>query len=990
MNGKHKSIRSVQSTPSFNNPSNEIDTSANLPRSVSGTLKPKGDTSNARTTTNPESDLNTKMHSSTQTQTPVDSVSSLYNSRAPQKTSDTLVLYDFPAAVLYKYPLHASLIPKDYDQCPRVSELLIQQSSMFVVARGKFQIYKVRGLDSDTELNPAGTAPLVPLTSPKLSFPNTLHSSDTLSKDSENKGPTDYSKTLSYLRCGHMVHPILPKMRIWKISKNMYILPQPSPKNFWRLEIELQNDELDVPELVDLDDLDEIWKETCYYQSIYVPPPSLPPATKSGNVKLKSLKTDEPSLQNPSHGSRNTEFQRLTKHFEKECEKNEERKEHAFKKRALQESKNAKPQNENFDQNVMPEIKGQYLDVDAKDELIETPDSDSEIWTNIKGLDSGNGLGLELAGSEESKETMGLQTNAENLDPVLEPCFDNENTLKPVKSQLTIPKKPHNLEDIYEENADQSQANDNFNANLVFDDPFGFPLNSPPHNKPFPESVLDAPQHFSPTFSSESSDQFASSPGSNLDFYLQQGHVSPTVSELFGTPTAGQHAQHAPNPGRRVSFSGSPTWSGYSSPVSRNSAISSSSTLDHILDAFEAPETRFGNHCHTVPSQNSAAPPNVQRPGQETSARSDKLNASSQSQSSVIGQLRNLGLSGLANFPNMTTLNFGSLSNNFRNFSKLSYSTTSLASPEVYLDEANEASGTVYTESTVSLDEQLLGNEKGKRFVNDDRDDTAYFCASVGSSAETLTDTKEYKPGTCDKATQTQVSSSFVLEDGALVLGSSSACHETASNGKHSIAGPSSSLTLTNSSARPTSSSGLLTIQDLTTKSALRHSRSHNLLGRRAFSSQQQQHPLANRIGFIGPITSLIASGQYSFPIQPLRPRRNSVGPTEIGHAGAVETLRRSTSQTNLSSTFFSSNLFFDQSLPASQAKPAFKRSVSLNALAIEDHDQAAPLGPGSRAAPVVGLLTPEKHAQLFDGTRKDIQEVQMKGARLATILKKQ
>lgn len=990
MNGKHKSIRSVQSTPSFNNPSNEIDTSATLPRSVSGTLKPKGYTSNAKTTTNPESDLNTKMHSSTQTQTSVDSVSSLYNSRALQKTSDTLVLYDFPAAVLYKYPLHASLIPKDYDQCPRVSELLIQQSSMFVVARGKFQIYKVRGLDSDTELNLAGTAPLVPLTSPKPSSPNTLHSSDTVSKDSENKGPTDYSKTLSYLRCGHMVHPILPKMRIWKISKNMYILPQPSPKNFWRLEIELQNDELDVPEMVDLGDLDEIWKETCYYQSIYVPPPSLPPATKSGNVKPKYLKTDEPALQNPSHGSRNTEFQRLTKHFEKECEKNEERKEHAFKKRALQESKNAKPQNVDFDQDVMPDMKDQYLDLDAKDELIANLDSDSEIWTNIKDLESGNGLGLELAGCEESKETLGLQTDVNSLDPALEPCFDNENTLKPVKSQLTIPKKPHNLEDIYEENADQSQADNNFNANLVFDDPFGFPLNSPPH-KSFPESTLDAPQHFSSTFSSEGSDQFASSPGSNLDFYLQQDHVSPTVSELFGTPTAGQHAQHAPNTGRRVSFSGSPTWSGYSSPVSRNSAISSSSTLDHILDAFEAPETRFGNHCHTVPSQSSAAAPTLQRPGHEASARGDKPNASSQSQPSVIGQLRNLGLSGLANFPNMTTLNFGSLSNNFRNFRKLSYSTTSLASPEVYLDDANEASGTVYTESTVSLDEQLLSNEKGKRFVNDDRGDTAYFCASVGSSAETLTDAKVYKSGTCDKATQTQISSSFVLEDGALVLGSSSACQETVSNSKRFISGPSSSLTLSTSSARPTSSSGLLTIQDLTTNSALRHSRSHTLLGRRAFSSQQQ-HPLANRIGFIGPITTLIASGQYSFPVQPLRPRRNSVGPTEIGHAGAVKTLRRSTSQTNLSSTFFSSNMFFDQSLPTSQSKtqPAFKRSVSLNALAIEDHDQVAPLGPGSRAAPVVGLLTPEKHAQLFDGTRKDIQEVQMKGARLTAILKKQ
>lgn len=131
------------------------------------------------------------------------------------KDDDILTLFYATSARLYKYPVARP--PKDYDSCPNITEYGLKQSALFIVSSGHFQLYKILG------------------------------------------------KTISYIKCGTMVHPLLPKMRIWKILKNQYLLPQPSPGKYWRLEIQ------NVSEEQSIDDLDRILTTTCYFQNLYVP-----------------------------------------------------------------------------------------------------------------------------------------------------------------------------------------------------------------------------------------------------------------------------------------------------------------------------------------------------------------------------------------------------------------------------------------------------------------------------------------------------------------------------------------------------------------------------------------------------------------------------------------------------------------------------------------------------------------------------------------------
>lgn len=979
----------------------------------------------------------------------IDSLYSLDSHRPIQKPSDTLILYDFPTAVLYKYPLHASLVPKDYDQCPRVSDLLIQQSSMFVVARGRFQIYKIRGLDSDNE-----TSLVTSVTSTPASA-NTQTTNNTVSKDSEGKSSTDYSKTLSYLRCGHMVHPILPKMRIWKISKNMYILPQPSPKNFWRLEIEFQNDDkADIAFSEYLDELDNILKETCYYQSIYVPLPidlgsSLSESAETNNPKYQSTQTTQSQSTTTPLPQKNLRIERLTKHFENEREKNEP-KGPMFRKRASVEFKNVVAQSSPLkpaaQQNKNNFVSGRSLDIlsnNSDRHIIEGNSSSLEnnTDTNIKGFEANDdqaepcpkkndelrSISFEKTdindvnekatkqhyGNEVSKQDLNTKNKDKNIA-----SFENTNHQSPVSCVEKIGLS--NTEAVLGFSAENVH-----DLELSVDDPFGFPLSQSGNStKSLPTSINNN-QLISPTLFSETS---VSQSPRDSNFYLQQEYPSPTVSELFGEMSSNNQHEHT-NPQDidcQRSFSGSQCWSGYSSPVSKNSAISSSSTLDHILDAFENTETRFGSHFQTTQSHNINSNTNHVRnsPSYDVLESEENADANNTPGSTVLGklgQLRSLGFSGFTSLSNIGSLNLGSIGSSFRGFGNIgASSSTSHLSSGVF----GEESITVFNESAASFDGQLTENGKGKGLIRHNTMDTGDYGESV-SSTETLT----FEPfGKANADQQIQQDRQSLCSESSFDLGSripglfNSKTHDNMLKHKLSLVSLSTTGLISNSSfvhsgwALPTNEAGFTeNSNNYEVSSRLKHSQSHSFLNQRTSANQ---NPFSNRIGFIGPITKTssrkilplpVSAYQTSFPNSldshlaiATRPRRNSVGATESTCFNSSKTVRRSSSQASLSRSFFTSNLndhFLNTQNPRSDsggidALPNSKQHTMHNK---EKYSQVDFLDPHSlssalpkpAASVTSGLSSAEKHAQLFDYTKMDIKDVQRKGAGISKIYKK-
>lgn len=78
-------------------------------------------------------------------------------------------------------------------------------------------------------------------------------------------------KKAAFMRCGSFVHPILPKLRTWRTELNEFIIPQPIPGKYWRIEIpscEL-NDEFMGS------NLEQVFDETCFYRN-QIPPPAPP------------------------------------------------------------------------------------------------------------------------------------------------------------------------------------------------------------------------------------------------------------------------------------------------------------------------------------------------------------------------------------------------------------------------------------------------------------------------------------------------------------------------------------------------------------------------------------------------------------------------------------------------------------------------------------------------------------------------------------------
>lgn len=140
-----------------------------------------------------------------------------------EEEEDIVILYETSSASIYNLPVHKA--PRDYDSPPPLPSHLLEGTpdsskhhQNFLIAKGTFQIYKMLG------------------------------------------------QTATYLKCGQFVHPILPKMRLWRILFNQFILPQPNPGRYWRLEISDMGSECEIEEL------ESIFSQSCYYQRIYVPP----------------------------------------------------------------------------------------------------------------------------------------------------------------------------------------------------------------------------------------------------------------------------------------------------------------------------------------------------------------------------------------------------------------------------------------------------------------------------------------------------------------------------------------------------------------------------------------------------------------------------------------------------------------------------------------------------------------------------------------------
>ncbi|KAK9323381.1 inheritance of peroxisomes protein 1-domain-containing protein [Lipomyces orientalis] len=48
----------------------------------------------------------------------------------------------------------------------------------------------------------------------------------------------------TFVQCGDVVHPMLKRLRCWKISRNEFILPLPTTDSYWRIEIQSCDDEV--------------------------------------------------------------------------------------------------------------------------------------------------------------------------------------------------------------------------------------------------------------------------------------------------------------------------------------------------------------------------------------------------------------------------------------------------------------------------------------------------------------------------------------------------------------------------------------------------------------------------------------------------------------------------------------------------------------------------------------------------------------------------
>lgn len=165
-----------------------------------------------------------------------------------QEEKDIVVLFQYPSAALFQLPVVAGITRRDYDRPPPLPAYMLnadnseatknayldqreRRQNTQKVASGKFMIYKLAGQNA------------------------------------------------TYLKVGpSFVHPILPKTRLWRVLKDQFILPQPNPGKFWRLELTGlgTNAANDISRcgpqegLYSEPELENLLRQSCSFQSTYV------------------------------------------------------------------------------------------------------------------------------------------------------------------------------------------------------------------------------------------------------------------------------------------------------------------------------------------------------------------------------------------------------------------------------------------------------------------------------------------------------------------------------------------------------------------------------------------------------------------------------------------------------------------------------------------------------------------------------------------------
>lgn len=165
-----------------------------------------------------------------------------------QEEKDIVVLFQYPSAALFQLPVVAGITRRDYDRPPPLPAYMLNTDSSDAtknayldqrerrqnsqkVASGKFMIYKLVGQNA------------------------------------------------TYLKVGpSFVHPILPKTRLWRVLQDQFILPQPNPGKFWRLELTGlgTNEGNDISRsspqegLYSEPELENLLRQSCSFQSTYV------------------------------------------------------------------------------------------------------------------------------------------------------------------------------------------------------------------------------------------------------------------------------------------------------------------------------------------------------------------------------------------------------------------------------------------------------------------------------------------------------------------------------------------------------------------------------------------------------------------------------------------------------------------------------------------------------------------------------------------------
>jgi hypothetical protein len=89
----------------------------------------------------------------------------------------------------------------------------------------------------------------------------TLRTPETIVAEGQLRIYKILGKKAAFLQCGKFVHPILPRLRLWRIEPSVFILPQPQQGKFWRIDLEPAQGEDDIG------DLESVLSAECCYRN---------------------------------------------------------------------------------------------------------------------------------------------------------------------------------------------------------------------------------------------------------------------------------------------------------------------------------------------------------------------------------------------------------------------------------------------------------------------------------------------------------------------------------------------------------------------------------------------------------------------------------------------------------------------------------------------------------------------------------------------------